>query len=89
MTRARIFVHPRCVQGPGAGALAAHLQTQGYDIAKVVCGPSDSRGRHELARVLEEGAEGMRLERFDGTSYFHKTGQPAPAPAPAPEPEVA
>jgi hypothetical protein len=77
---ARVFIHPRCVQGPAAGALAAHLQSQGYDVEKVVCGPSDARGRYELVRLLEDGPLGMRLERFDGTQYLHKKGQPAPQP---------
>lgn len=81
--KARIFIHPRCIQGPAAGALAAHLQGQGYDVAAVVAGPMDKRGRCELVRILEEGAEGMRLQRFDGTEYFHRAGGTAP------EPEVA
>ena len=74
---ARIIVHPRCVEGPASAALAAYLQGQGYDIAKVVVGPPNALGRCELVRVLEEGPEGMRLERFDTTSYFHKVGHPA------------
>lgn len=78
---ARVFVHPRCVEGPAAGALAAHLQNQGYDITKVVAGPPNARGHHELVRILEHSAEGLRLERFNGTAYFHKTGDPAPEAA--------
>ena len=77
---ARVIIHPRCINGPASAALAAHLQAQGYDIIKVVIGPPNARGRCELVRILEEGLEGMRLERFDGTSYFHKAGQPAPHP---------
>ena len=80
MIPARVLIHPRCVEGPASAALAAHLQAQGYDITKVVVGPPNARGRCELVRILEEGLEGMRLERFDGTSYFHKAGHPAPAP---------
>ena len=79
-THARIIVHPRCVEGPASAALAAHLHNQGYDTTHVVVGPPNARGRCELVRILEEGPEGMRLERFDKTSYFHKVGHPAPAP---------
>ena len=79
----RILVHPRCAAGPASAALAAHLQSQGYDIAKVVVGPPNARGRCELVRILEEGTEGMRLQRFDGTEYFHKVGHPAPHPGEA------
>ncbi|MCR4302130.1 MAG: hypothetical protein NUV51_11005 [Sulfuricaulis sp.] len=80
MTHARILIHPRCVEGPASGALAAYLQGQGYDTVKVVIGPPNARGRCELVRILEEGPEGMRLERFDKTEYFHKVGNPAPRP---------
>jgi len=80
MKSARIIIHPRCVAGPAAGALAAYLQGQGYDVNKVVAGPPNARGRCELVRILEEGTEGLRIARFDGTEYFHKIGNPAPAP---------
>ena len=79
-THARILIHPRCVSGPAAGALAAHLQGQGYDVNKVVAGPPNTKGRCELVRILEEGPEGMRLQRFDGSVYFHRAGNPAPRP---------
>ena len=80
MTSARVLIHPRCVEGPASAALAAHLQGQGYDIARVVVGPPNAQGRCELVRILEEGPEGMRLERFDSTSYFHRAGDRAPQP---------
>ena len=77
---ARVFIHPRCVEGPASAALAAYLQGQGYDIARTVVGPPNGRGRCELVRILEEGPEGMRLQRFDQTEYFHRAGHPAPEP---------
>jgi hypothetical protein len=83
MAHARILIHPRCVAGPAAGALAAHLQGLGYDVSKVVAGPPNARGRCELVRILEEGPEGLRLQRFDMTEYFHKVGGVAPAPGEA------
>lgn len=81
MTSARIIIHPRCVEGPASAALAAHLQAQGYDITRVVAGPADARGRHELVRIMEEGPLGMRLERMDGSFYFHRVGQVSPEAA--------
>lgn len=78
---ARVIVHPRCVAGPGAGALAAHLQGQGYDINRIVVGPMNKHGRCELVRIIDETPDSLILERLDGSRYLHKAGQQAPEAA--------
>ena len=81
MISARIFVHPRCVQGPAAGALAAHLQGLGYDVNKVVAGPLNAKGHCELVRIINEGPLALALQRFDGTQFIHTKVPDAPEAA--------
>ena len=71
---ARVIIHPRCVSGPAAGALAAHLQSEGYDINRIVAGPANKRGRCDLVRIVAETMEDITLERFDGFQFTHRKG---------------
>jgi len=76
---ARVFVHPRCHEGPAVGALSAHLQGLGWDVANLGVGPKDVRGRCELVRTLGPGKSGgLVLQRMDGTQCTHFRDWPAP-----------
>lgn len=76
---ARVFVHPRCWQGPALCALQAHLESLGYDSEKACLGPI-SKGRRELVKLLGTKPDGtLLLQRFDGHTFDYKE----------PEPEVA
>lgn len=70
---ARILIHPRCVEGPASGALAAGLQEMGYDIDKVICGPKGKRGYCDLVRVIREEGTEYTFERMDGTQFEYST----------------
>ena len=72
---ARILIHPRCTSGPASAALAAYLQTQGYDIEKVVCGPKGKRGFCDLVRIVKEEGTEFTFERMDGSQFDHSTAQ--------------
>lgn len=74
---ARLFVHPRCVDGPASGAFEAMLEERGYDVLKLRlhCGPT-SRGYHELVRVVEETPERFKFERMDGTQFDFEKEKP-------------
>ncbi len=81
---ARVFVHPRCVEGVGLGALCANLEAHGYDVTRVFVGPEDKKGRRELVRAIEVLPDfGAVFERMDGTRFTHYAGRPAPAPTAA------
>ncbi len=76
---ARIFIHPRCHEGPAVGALSAYLETQGFETERYGVGPCDSRGRRELVERCGPGKMGgVMLKRMDGTEYNHHAGWPAP-----------
>ncbi len=72
---ARILIHPRCVEGPASAALAAHLQAQGYDIERVICGPKNARGYCDLVRIIKEEGTEFTFQRFDGTTFDHSTAR--------------
>lgn len=75
---ARVFVHPRCHEGPALATLTATLKAHGRDTDNLGVSPMDRRGRRELVRKVEEHYSGATLERMDGTRYRHFTGWPAP-----------
>lgn len=76
---ARVFVHPKYLEGPAVGALEAGLTAAGLDCANLSVGPSDTRGRCELVRTIGPGKMGgLILQRMDGTEYNHHKGWPAP-----------
>lgn len=79
---ARVFIHPRCHEGPAVGALDAHLMSLGIDTTNLGVGPVDKRGRKELVRTIGPGLTGgLILERMDGSRYTHHAGWPAPEAA--------
>lgn len=80
MINARIFVHPRCWDGPASGALIATLEAAGWDLTNINIGPLATHRRRELVRQVSQpvGAYTM-YERMDGTRFRHRMGQPAPA----------
>ena len=74
---ARIYIHPRCVEGPASGALAAYLQEQGYNLDKVSVGPASKRGYAELVRLHPPSPDGtLNLERMNGGRFTHKPSGP-------------
>jgi hypothetical protein len=73
VTSARILIHPRCTSGPASAALAAHLQANGFDITKVICGPEVRRGFCDLVRVIREEGTEFEFERMDGSRFEHST----------------
>lgn len=72
---ARVLIHPRCVEGPASAALAAHLQLQGYDIEKVICGPKGKRGFCDLVRIVKEEGTEYTFERMDGSQFEYSTAK--------------
>jgi len=72
---ARILIHPRCTAGPASAALAAHLQANGFDIQKVICGPDVWRGFCDLVRVVKEEGTEFTFERMDGSRFEHSTAR--------------
>ena len=77
---ARVYIHPRCWDGPAFGAFAASLEAHGFDLAKVKIGPLGTRKRRELVRELSSAGAYTRYERMDGTQFQHRMGEPAPEP---------
>ena len=77
---ARIFLHPRCAEGPAVGACAAHLQAQGHDLAKTVVFWDAQRRRHELVRRVAEDGVNQTFERMDGTRFEHRLGEITESP---------
>ena len=77
---ARIFVHPRCWDGPASGALAAALEAHGVDLDKVRVGPLGLRRQRELVREIGVNGAVTTYERMDGTRYDYRMGQVAPEP---------
>ena len=69
-TTARVFIHPRCLQGPSSGALISCLQERGYDVNTMSIGPMDQRGYCELVRLRGTDPDGlMHLERMNGDGF--------------------
>lgn len=80
---ARIFVHPRCMNGPAFGSLVAALDAVGMDTSNVNIGPENKRGHRELVRLVAAHDNGGMYERMDGTRFLHRTGSLAPEPTAA------
>ena len=72
---ARILIHPRCTAGPASAALAAHLQSNGFDITQVICGPEVRRGFCDLVRVIKEEGTEFTFERMNGEQFDHSTAK--------------
>ena len=71
---ARIFVHPRCAEGPAAGALSAYLQGMGYDFKNIAVFWEAKRRRYELVRRMGESGITEIFKRMDGSQFVHRMG---------------
>ena len=72
-TGARIFVHPRCLQGPASGAFTACLQEKGYNLDAISVGPANKKGHCELVRLRGTDPDGLlHLERMDGEQFEYR-----------------
>ncbi|MBT9176537.1 MAG: hypothetical protein DDT20_00856 [Firmicutes bacterium] len=81
MPSARVFVHPRCWDGPALGLLSAYLEAdRKWDTTSLKIGPLMTHRRREL--VHETGIEGTSTtyQRLDGTTFTHRVGLPVPEP---------
>ena len=72
---ARVFVHPRCAEGPAAGALSAYLQGCGYDLQKTALFWDAKLRRHELVRRVSEDGITSIFKRMDGSQFVHRLGE--------------
>lgn len=77
---ARVFVHPRCWQGPAQGVLVATLEAVGMNTEQISIGPLYRANRREL--VYHRGAVDAvtTYERMDGEQFKHRMGHTAPEP---------
>ena len=72
-TTARVFIHPRCYQGPSSGALISYLQERGYDLNAISIGPAGKNGYSELVWLRGTDPDGLlHLERMDGEQFEHR-----------------
>lgn len=72
---ARVFVHPRCHEGPASGSLAACLETRGFStdgevVGNLLIGPPDGKGHCELVKVIESMDDAIKFARMDGTEVI-------------------
>lgn len=72
MTSARLYVHPRCLQGPALGALQAVLEAHGYDMTRTLIGPPSAKGHCEVVRFVSQTGDDMVMQRLDGTQFNHR-----------------
>lgn len=77
---ARIYVHPRCCSPDGQEQLVASMESRGFDPSKLAIDSLSHPGRHELVRIVQLGDVAAMYERFDGTRFHRRNGQPAPTP---------
>jgi len=68
---AHVFIHPRCLTGPAAGALEASLANHGFEVGSLAVGPPSAKGHHELVRLIDRQGDVLTLERLDGTQFTH------------------
>lgn len=78
MPPARIFVHPRCYQGPALGSLITCLEAHNWNCEKLSIGPLTPRNHRELVREISQDGANTVYERMDGSQFAHRMGQPAP-----------
>lgn len=70
VTRANVYIHPRCISGPASAALAAELARRGFDMDKTVTGPPGGHGYCQLVTQIAADQYGtLILERMDGTRF--------------------
>lgn len=68
---ARVFIHPRCFDGPAQGALESALTERGLNVASMCFGPASARNHRELVTVVDNDETALLLERMDGTRFVH------------------
>lgn len=80
---ARIIIHPRCLNGPAAGALEATLQAKGFEEGAFAIGPPSAKGHCDLVRLISRHDHVLILERMDGYrfEYRERSGSPDPMAA--------
>lgn len=78
---ARVFIHPRCWDGPAHGALVAGLEARGFTDDRLRIGPLGTHNRRELVLEIEQVGAYMMYERLDGTRFRYRAGEPTPEPS--------
>lgn len=69
---ARVFIHPRCLSGPAAGALYAGFEERGMNLGGLVIFPVPPKQvAHELVRHIAEADGRTTYERMDGVQFDH------------------
>lgn len=69
---ARVFIHPRCLSGPAAGALYAGLEGRGMNLEGLVIFPVPPKQvAHELVRQIACTEGHSTYERMDGSQFDH------------------
>lgn len=69
---ARVIIHPRCLNGPAAGALEAVLQAKGFQPGELAIGPPSAKGHCDLVRLISRYDGMLTLERMDGHRFQHR-----------------
>jgi len=69
---ARVIIHPRCLDGPAAGALEATLQAKGFEEGAFAIGPASAKGHCDLVRLISRHDGVLTLERMDGVRFQHR-----------------
>ena len=82
MQSARVFVHPRCTQGPALGALQAALEAGGVNMTNMVIFQHAHPARFELVTSIESTPSAVTYERLDGFRFVWNGVSQLPAPAP-------
>ena len=68
---ARVFIHPRCFDGPAQCALESALIERGFDLTSMCVGPPTKGCHRELVTLIERNETTMTLERMDGSRFVH------------------
>jgi hypothetical protein len=79
---ARVIIHPRCLNGPAAGALEAVLQAKGFQPGELAIGPANAKGHCDLVRLIDNQNGVLTLERMDGHRFQHRGRNVELDPAP-------
>ena len=75
---ARVIIHPRCLNGPAAGALEAVLQAKGFQSGELAIGPANAKGHCDLVRLIDKDGDTLTLERMDGHRFEHRINTDEP-----------
>ena len=74
---ARVIIHPRCLNGPAAGALEAVLQAKGFQPGELAIGPANAKGHCDLVRLIDKDGDhrsfdSPRMREFLGRHPFKR-----------------